>query len=91
MHRSHVLVLALAVGVLAGCVSQGKYDDLEAKASAERAALGKDVATLREEITRREAEIATLKGQTADLENRKRTLESQTAGKSACATLTTTT
>src|SRR2546421_12790153 len=79
MHRSHVLVLALAVGVLAGCVSQGKYDDLEAKASAERAALGKDVATLREEITRREAEIATLKGQTADLENRKRTLESQTA------------
>ena len=79
MHRSHVLVLALAVGVLAGCVAQGKYDDLEAKASAERAALGKDVATLREEITRREAEIATLKGQTADLENRKRTLESQTA------------
>lgn len=79
MHRSHLLVLALAVGLLAGCVSQGKYDDLEAKASAERAALGKDVATLREEITRREAEIATLKGQTADLENRKKMLESQTA------------
>jgi len=79
MHRSHLFVLALAVGMLAGCVSQGTYDDLEAKASAERAALGKDVATLREEITRREAEIATLKGQTAELENRKRTLESQTA------------
>lgn len=79
MQKGHLLVLVLAVGVLAGCVSQSKYDDLEAKAAAERAALGKDMATLREEVTRREAQIATLKQQTTDLEGRKTALESQIA------------
>jgi chemotaxis protein MotB len=80
MRRSHLFVLSLAVGLLAGCVSQSKYRDLETKASEERTALEKDIATLRQEVTRREAQLASLNRQTTDLEAKKADLERQLAG-----------
>ena len=86
MQRSDLFVLSLAVGLLAGCVSQSKYQALEARASSERTALGKDIAALRsqvgglrEEVARREAQMASLNQQTTDLEARKAGLERQVA------------
>lgn len=90
MQRSDLFVLSLAVGLLAGCVSQSKYQALEARASSERTALGKDIAALRsqvgglrEEVARREAQIASLNQQTTDLEARKAALERQVAALNA--------
>src|SRR2546426_5570325 len=86
MQRSRLFVLSLAVGLLAGCVSSSRYQELETKTSRERAALEKDIASLRsqvagqrEEVARREAQIASLTQQTTDLEAKKAALERDTA------------
>lgn len=84
MQRSHLFALSLAIGLLSGCVSESKYQALETKTSAERAALEKDIAglrsqtaSLREEVARREAQVASLNQQTTDLEAQKRALDAQ--------------
>jgi chemotaxis protein MotB len=86
MQRSHLLVLPLAVGLLAGCVSSSKYRELESQSASERAALERDISSLRsqvqsqrEEVARREAQIASLKEQTTDLEAKKADLEERKA------------
>jgi chemotaxis protein MotB len=56
-----LLAVALAIGVLSGCVSQSKYRALETRATAERAAL--------------EQELSTLRSERADLEAQKTSLE----------------
>jgi len=86
MTRTRLFVLLLGAELLAGCVAQSKYRDLESKAAAEResleveiAALRSQVAGQREEVTRREAQIASLTQQATELEGRKASLERQIA------------
>jgi len=56
-------VLSIVIGLLAGCVSQSKYQTLETQTSAERVSL--------------EQEIAALRSQRQELEGHKRSLERQ--------------
>lgn len=56
-------VLSVVIGLLAGCVSQSKYQTLETQATAERVSL--------------EQEIASLRSQRQELEGQKKSLERQ--------------
>jgi chemotaxis protein MotB len=66
MMRHRILAVAIAVGVLSGCVSQSKYQALESKATADRTALAKEVGGLRAEKQ--------------DLEKQKQDLDQQLTG-----------
>jgi len=59
-------VLAVVIGLLAGCVSQSKYQTLETQTTAERVSL--------------EQEISKLRSQRQELEGHKQSLERQLAG-----------
>jgi chemotaxis protein MotB len=86
--RNGFLAVWLAVGALSGCVSQSKYQALETRATAERAALEqelsalrsqredleRDLSALRAEVGRREAELSAVNKQLA---TQKSELESQ--------------